>query len=444
MKPTQLIHRYLSGEATESEVTELDQLLAEDPALRKQMIFEAGLDTSLRELALERISNPEVQNPKVISPVFRPIAWIATAAAIALMTTLIFSHFSKPEVIATLVSGENASWESALPTTPGSDLTAGTLNLTSGIATIRFKSGAEVMLEAPAQLVLETSMRGKLLAGSAIIEVPEPAIGFIIETPDGYAVDHGTQFAVSVNKETQRSDFEVLEGEISVHLPNNDKEVRLGDQESASISKSTLRSFDGPLPERELAPRPRVTKVKTEGRATTILKDNNRSKLLNPELLMVRKTGNNLQTRRSLISFDISKVDFSNVKAVRLGMKMIPTGIGFASRLPVKNTFAIYGVTDPAQENWPLECLWQNAPKLEEAQLLDTIEVGRSRQDKYCVFTGKTLLDFLKADPDGIVSLIITRETGQIDGTGPGLVHAFATDAHPEASGPVLRFYHRD
>lgn len=407
------------------------------------MIFEAGLEASLRELALERIAEPKVQNTKPTSSIFHPASWFAAAAVITLMATLAFTHFSKPKIIATLVSSENAAWESALPTTPGSKLTTGSLTLTSGIATIRFSSGAEVVLEAPAKLVLETPMRAKLLAGSAIIDVPEPAIGFIIETPDGYAVDHGTQFAVSVSGETQQSDFEVLEGEISVHLPDTGEEVRLGDQESASIFQKTLKTFDGPLPERELelAPKPMVTKIKTRGRATSIVKNNERSKRLNPELLMIKNVGGGPQERRSLISFDISDVNFDSIQSVKLGMKMIPTGMGFATRLPVMNSFAIYGVTEPAQENWTLDSLWEDAPILEDAIHLDSISVRRSRQDKYLAFTGETFLDFLKADSDGIVSIIIVRETGQIDGSGPGLVHAFASDAHPEASGPVLRFY---
>ena len=90
-----------------------------------------------------------------------------------------------------------------MPTTPGSALTAGYLKLTSGIATIQFKSGAKVVLEAPAHLVLETPMRGRLLAGSAVIDVPKTAIGFVMEAPGGYAVDLGTQFAVSVNAAEQ-------------------------------------------------------------------------------------------------------------------------------------------------------------------------------------------------------------------------------------------------
>ena len=32
-----------------------------------------------------------------------------------------------------------------------------------------------------------------------MVEVPERAIGFVLETPDGYAIDYGTRFAVAVD-----------------------------------------------------------------------------------------------------------------------------------------------------------------------------------------------------------------------------------------------------
>ncbi|MGI9243040.1 MAG: FecR domain-containing protein, partial [Verrucomicrobiales bacterium] len=311
--------------------------------------------------------------------------------------------------------------------------------LTSGIATIRFNSGAEVMLEAPAHLVIESPMRAKLLAGSAVIDVPESAIGFVIETPDGYAVDHGTQFAVSVDRGGRKSDFEVLEGEISVHLPKTGEGVRLANRESASISNSQLQSFNGPLPERDVRQRPRVIKITPDGRATSIIKNNQREKRLDPDLLMVKNVDGNSQERRSLISFDVSGVDLESVASAKLGLKMVPSGVGFATRLPVENRFAIYGVTDSSKEDWSMDCRWEDAPTPEDGELLGTFKVRRSRQDKYCTISGDALLSFLKADADGSVTMILVRETGQIDGDGPGLVHAFASDSHPESSGPVLR-----
>ena len=442
MNPQTLIHRYLIGEATADEVAELEQLLADDPKLRRQFIDEAGTDAALREIALERAAEPAAA--KVVAPRFRFVPWITAAAAIVLASVLGWSQFSKPDVIATLVSGEDAAWESPLPTTPGSELTAGYLKLTSGIATIRFRSGAEVMLEAPAHLVLETPMSGKLLAGSAVIDVPEPAIGFRIGTPDGYAIDHGTQFAVSVGRAGEGSAFEVIDGEISVHLPSTGEEVRLSDRESASIADRKLQTFAGPLPEKDLGQSVRVKKVRTDGRATSVIKNNQRARRLHPDMLMVKNVEGGSQERRSLMGFDISGVDLDSVDTVKLGLNMVPSGVGFATRLPVKNRFAIHGITDVAKEGWSNDCLWEDAPTPEDGMLLGSFEINRSRQDKYCTLTGDALLDFLKADADGSVTLLLVRETGQIDGDGPGLVHAFASDSHPESSGPVLRFRFAD
>ncbi|MDA7526185.1 hypothetical protein N8525_03395 [Verrucomicrobiales bacterium] len=42
------------------------------------------------------------------------------------------------------------------------------MKLNAGIATVRFDSGVELVLEAPAHLTLESPMKGKLLSGSAV------------------------------------------------------------------------------------------------------------------------------------------------------------------------------------------------------------------------------------------------------------------------------------
>ena len=440
MKTLTLIHRYLSGEASEAEVAELDKLLADDPALRKQLITEAGIDAALRELALERISESGQPPANVISPIFRPLAWTAIAAAIALMASFAWTHFSQPKVIATLVSGEDASWESSLPTTPGSNLTAGHLKLTSGIATILFRSGAELQLEAPARIHLQTPMRSKLIAGSPTMNVPESAIGFVMETPDGYVVDHGTQFSVNVAETPGQSSFEVLEGEISVHLPATGEQVRLKTEESARISDQKLTTYQDGFPDPEPPTPPPSIRIKTEGRATSIVRNNFRYAFLNPEMLMVRTTpGPRPQERRSLIELDVSKVNFNTVESANLWLNLVPSGQGFATRLPQKNTFGFYGITDQSKENWPIKCQWEDAPSTEDGVLLGTIDIPRSRQTGRCGIQGKALLDFLKEDPDGKVSILIVRETAENPGKAAGLVHAFASDSHPEASGPVLK-----
>src|SRR5690606_4285588 len=86
-------------------------------------------------------------------------------------------------IIAEITDSSGATWaECMLPTADGSQLSAGRLKIDRGLATIRFKSGAEVTLESPAELQLETAMRGTLLAGIAVVDVPDSAHGFTIAT----------------------------------------------------------------------------------------------------------------------------------------------------------------------------------------------------------------------------------------------------------------------
>ncbi|YCM43037.1 FecR domain-containing protein [Verrucomicrobiaceae bacterium 227] len=440
MNPHELIHRYLTGEATGAEVEELDRLLASDPALRQRLITEAGIDSNLREVALERMADPAPTEGKIITSPFRPLTWIAAAAAIALVSIFALSKFSQPPIIATLISGENASWESPLPTTPGSELTAGFLKLTSGIATIEFRSGARVILEAPAHLILETPMKGKLLSGSAMIDVPEAAIGFVMEAPGGYAVDYGTQFSVSVDSAGGSSNFEVLEGEIAVHHPTTGKEVRLTTGKGASTSGEAMVTFEGNDEEPNFTAASDFLRIGTQGHADYVIRNNRRGKHIHPDMLMAKQTNSVNWEMRSFFSFDISRVDLASVESVRLRLNQVPSGRGLATRLPLINTFAIYGITSPEKETWAQPPTWEDAPSTKDGILLGRFDIPRSQASGSVEISSGTLLEFLKNDPDQKVTVVLVRETGLISGEGKGLTHAFANDHHPEASGPHLEF----
>ena len=448
MNPNQLIHRYLLGEATKAEVERLDRLLADDPQLRQRMVMEAQTDAGLREIALERMAGSVGDGKRVAASSLQhasiPMRWIVAIAATMLLAIFAWSQFSGPRIIAELVSGENAAWESSLPTAPGSKLTEGYLKLTSGIATVRFESGAEVLLEAPSNLVLISPMRGKLVAGAAVVTVPKPAIGFVLETPDGYVVDHGTQFAVSVGSEG-KSDFEVIEGEISVHLASTGEHTRLNEMESASMIDGDLTKFDGLLPENEFSDSPPTLRVGTNGRSGTVIKHNKRKKRIRPDLLMVKQGGaQGKWDLRSFFSFDVSGVDLKSVESARLRLNLVPSGFGYATRLPKQNRFAVYGLTNESKDDWIVESRWEDAPGPEDGALLGRFEIPRSQQRGSFGIDSSDLLAFVKANRDRPITLILVRETGQIAGEGPGLVHAFASDFHPKPQVPCSSFHSSD
>ena len=435
--PEQLIQRYLIGEADAAEVARLDALLAGDAELRKRFIAEAGTDAGLREIALERVAGGGSPAGNIVAPVFRSVAWVSAAAAVVMLGLLIWTQASQPRVIASIASAENAAWESSLPTEPGSDLTRGYLTLTSGIATIRFRSGAEITLEAPAKLVLETPMRGQLMSGAAVVDVPDSAIGFTLVTPDGYAIDYGTRFSVNVDEAAQRSDFEVLSGEISVHHPGSEQEVYLRDRQATSLTPAGLEKWDGPLPEEQLERPGAQIRIGTRGRSTSVIRNDERMEFLHEDFLMAKRSVNTAgHDRRALLSFDIAKVDWSAVAAARVRLNLVPCGLGFRAHLPKVNRFALYGISGTKAGEWQVGSAWDAAPTPADGVLLGRFEVPRSVMTGTFGIETAELFEFLKSHADGAVTLLLVRETTELEGRG--LVHAFASDTHPEASGPLL------
>jgi hypothetical protein len=318
------------------------------------------------------------------------------------------------------------------------------MKLMAGIATVQFESGAKVTFEAPAQFELIDAMRVRMVDGAAVIDVPESAHGFTVETPGGFAIDHGTQFAVSVKESAQTSDFEVLQGEISVHHAASGQKVHLFDEQFASLSGSELTTQTEASPEQEYdqsdADRPQMIRVGTEGRCDYVIRNNRRGKWIHPEMLMVKRADSRKWDMRAFFSMDINSVDIEAVRSARLRLNQVPSGKGFASRLPKLNTFAIYGVTDPAKETWQNDPTWENAPSIQDGILLGRFEIPRSQQTGTFGIQSDALLQFLRSDSDGQVTFVLVRESGLVEGTDRGLVHAFANDSHPEVSGPLLEF----
>lgn len=447
MDPSTLMHRYLLGRANADEVRELDQRLTNDPEFRVRFVKAATLDTGLREIAIERGTEPQSfgvgQSPQFNrnnSHWLVPMA-LAALAAILLVVIGLQPRVDGTPTIATLVSSEAAAWESTLPTTPGSHLAAGTMNLRAGVATIRFRSGAEVLLEAPAELLLVTPMRGKLASGAAVVDVPESAYGFVLETPDGYAVDYGTRFAVRVDPTKQQSDFELVEGEIAVHQPTTGREIRLVDEgEVATIQDSSFVTGTQEVIDTGMPSSPLIIRVGTNGRSDSVLPNNKRHKFIDREILSVKHHRREKWDYRSFFAFDLSTVNLDSAKEARLRLNLVPSVRGFASRLPEINRFGVYGMTNDAKQNWQIGGTWEDAPAPEDGVLLGTFEIPRSTQRGTFGIANEALLNFVKERSDRSVTFLLIRLTSQIEGNVAGLTHAFASDYHPESVGPLLEF----
>lgn len=113
----------------------------------------------------------------------------ACLAGIAVVAAMVWPKPSGDHGFARIESTSAARWESSeLPTTTGSRLDQGTLRLAEGMVSLRFDSGAELTIEAPAELTLVDAMLCILSNGTAVADVPVSAHGFRISTPTGWGL----------------------------------------------------------------------------------------------------------------------------------------------------------------------------------------------------------------------------------------------------------------
>lgn len=104
-----------------------------------------------------------------------------------------------PPVVATITRSSNARWDRAdLSTGRGAVLRVSSMFLMQGLVEMVFEGGAEVLVQAPAVLRLESDDQMFLQSGAVSVAIGEDSTGFIVRTPTGTVVDYGTEFGVIV------------------------------------------------------------------------------------------------------------------------------------------------------------------------------------------------------------------------------------------------------
>lgn len=147
--------------------------------------------------------------------------------------------------VATVKQLLQVEWSDAAGARVGDALTTGRrLRQRAGTTQVQFYRGAVVTLEGPAELEVRGINEAILHSGKAWANVPEPAQGFVLLTPDIEVVDLGTEFGVEVVP-GQRTEVSVFSGEVELHDP------RTGRVEQSAISLTTGQglSFGSGLPQ---------------------------------------------------------------------------------------------------------------------------------------------------------------------------------------------------
>lgn len=399
-------------------------------------------------------------------PTAKPVWWrhVITAAAAACVTFgFVWLQNGRDGTVATLIRAQQCQWAgSSLPTVEGARLRPGMLDLIEGLAVLRFDSGAELVLEAPATVEVLDAMNCKLRRGTLVAEVPPEAKGFSIDTKEAKVIDWGTKFGVSADEDGKYM-VRVLEGivEVADKGISGSKKLVKGEGLDRGWIKNQLQPADNSPPEPSRWQPATVMDSGDGWQAITTAFGRGRDSYIqanskqtpefgsHPFMRVKWTTGKPELNRKVYLAFDLSQFAGRQIEDAELVLSIEPSDLGFASFVP-DSTFAVYGVIDETQDTWEENGLsWQNAPAHDAAQagrnqpvatkvkLLGRFEIAQGINRGTRKLRGKALVEFLTADTNQVATLIICRETDET--ADSGLVHAFATKENGARPPPMLR-----
>src|SRR5579859_2186108 len=214
------------GSATEAEMRALNELLRSSPEARDEYLLRIELHTRLaseselfsqvadvaascRQPGIKPATLPNILplNPPVGARRRRLAQVLALAACLMVIAGGLWALWLKgttarngatSTAIAMLTRIVDVKWgQSTEPPPVGRALEPSTLWLESGSAQVVFYSGARMVIEGPAELQLVSPMEAVCRHGRLLLEVPPPAHGFRLRTPQLNVVDLGTSFGIS-------------------------------------------------------------------------------------------------------------------------------------------------------------------------------------------------------------------------------------------------------
>jgi hypothetical protein len=264
----ELLAKAVQGDLNASEAERLLVLCQEDEVLKERLIRLVQVER-LTGLALEEDGHVfsrefsfrmEAEGDDAFSSAVAArlrrrkmvkVVFLIGAMAAVVMLTLFFLVKDERGFVGEVVRVEASDWSSGRTTLKVGDR----LRITEGLVELRFHTGVEIVIEAPAEFEVTGENQGFLHHGKLVAEVnDETAHGFSVDGPAGRLVDFGTRFAVAV-EEGGEMEVHVIEGAVDAtakggetsRLKQNEA-MRLSDGEAvrmvANIEKFVTRMPD--------------------------------------------------------------------------------------------------------------------------------------------------------------------------------------------------------
>lgn len=118
----------------------------------------------------------------------------------------------------------------------------GEYELLDGAAHLRFRNGADVILNGPTKFSVIDDLHMRLQEGNLRALIPVTAHGFLVEAPNVRFLDRGTEFGVIVTPGGKQSELHVFNGEVEVYKGgSNTPEATYSEGQSVSVDNGVVR-----------------------------------------------------------------------------------------------------------------------------------------------------------------------------------------------------------
>ncbi|MEM6886330.1 MAG: discoidin domain-containing protein [Verrucomicrobiota bacterium] len=242
-----LAWKYLDGEITEAEFSELQEALKQDQELRRryQLLVEVhhGLDTLPAESDATRLDIDRGRQRTTRRESNRSVG-IAILASLLVVIGLVLWNGGDQPLDVVLTASRDADWRGA-ELMEGDTATTRMMHLMSGAVALHFPGKTDVIIEGPAVFQVQDNRTVEISSGTITVHHEGRPGDFKLLTPVGKFTDLGTRFGVKVGNGVTDSVVmtEVYEGEVvfddpeqeSLSLMDGDAYAIVGNNEHRSV-----------------------------------------------------------------------------------------------------------------------------------------------------------------------------------------------------------------